>query len=237
MTNGTVFHSLKLGFNWCYLLRCSGGYVLIDTSYPRYAPIFEQKLHGLGIGMSQIKYLLLTHHHDDHAGFAAKLVERTNCRVIAHRRATVPLARGCSEETMRPFNRRVALLFSFFSLFHGEFSFPPLDLADGDLTVEGDDDVALERIGTGGRILSTPGHTTDSISVLLHDGSAFVGDVAMNFLRFTGIGNHPIYIESIEQVYQSWRKLVEAGARIIYPSHGRPFTADSLSRALEAAMT
>jgi glyoxylase-like metal-dependent hydrolase (beta-lactamase superfamily II) len=29
-------------------------------------------------------------------------------------------------------------------------------------------------------------------------------------------------------VYESWRKLREHGARVIYPSHGKPFSAEKL---------
>jgi glyoxylase-like metal-dependent hydrolase (beta-lactamase superfamily II) len=223
---------VKLGWTRCYLLKCTDGYLLIDTDYPQYYARFEKKLAKLGIKTSDIKYLLLTHHHDDHAGFAAELVRRTGCRVIAHRDAVSPLKQGKSEETIKPVNRRVriALAFyaTFYTLFHGEWNFPPLTLTERDIIIEGDDDDFLKAIGIDGVILHTPGHTGDSISVLLSDGSAFAGDAAMNFLRWTGVGHRPIAIEDINTVYESWRKLRERGARVIYPSHGRPFPAKEM---------
>ncbi len=82
-TSRHIVHSLKLGWTWCYLLKCTGGYLLIDTSYPGYYAQFEKKLAEFGIATSDIKYLLLTHHHDDHASFAAELVRHTECQVIA----------------------------------------------------------------------------------------------------------------------------------------------------------
>jgi len=54
------------------------------------------------------------------------------------------------------------------------------------------------------------------------------GDEAMNFLRWTGVGHRPIIIEDINTVYESWRKLHQRGARVIYPAHGRPFSATKL---------
>jgi glyoxylase-like metal-dependent hydrolase (beta-lactamase superfamily II) len=65
---------------------------------------------------------------------------------------------------------------------------------------------------------------------VLSDGNAFVGDAAMNFLNFCGIGYRPIFIEDIELVFESWHKLVEHGAETIYPAHGRPFSAKKLTR-------
>jgi glyoxylase-like metal-dependent hydrolase (beta-lactamase superfamily II) len=231
-TRSHTIHSLKLGWTQCYLLKCTGGYLLIDTDYPGYYPIFERKLANLGIATSDIKYLLLTHHHDDHAGFAAELVRSIGYQVIAHRNALSALEQGKSEDTGgKPVNRRIQIVLTFYALalFHREWNFPPLTLTERDIVIEGDNDDFLKRIGIDGVILHTPGHTRDSISVLLSDGSAFVGDAAMNFLRWTGVGHRPIYIEDINTVYGSWRKLRECGARFIYPSHGRPFSATELA--------
>jgi hydroxyacylglutathione hydrolase len=230
--SGYTIHTVKLGWTRCFLLKCTGGYLLIDTYYPKYYSQFERKLANLGIAISDIKYLLLTHHHDDHAGFAAELVRRTGCRVIAHHNAVSPLKQGKSEDTAKALNRRVQIAFKFYEVFmhREEFVYPPLIFTDRDIILEGDDESFLKEIGIDGVILHTPGHTNtrDSISVLLSDGNAFVGDAAMNFLWWTGIRHRPVAIGDIDTVYESWWKLREHGARVIYPSHGRPFSATKL---------
>jgi glyoxylase-like metal-dependent hydrolase (beta-lactamase superfamily II) len=114
---------------------------------------------------------------------------------------------------MQPVNRRVEFVFSIFRLFHKQFTFPPLILGENDIVLIGDSTDLLKSIGINGKILYTPGHSRDSISVILSDGSAFVGDVAMNFLRLTRIEYRPIYVEDINAVYESWRRLVEQGAK------------------------
>jgi glyoxylase-like metal-dependent hydrolase (beta-lactamase superfamily II) len=227
-TNHTV-HRVKLGWTQCYLLNCTGGYLVIDTDYSKYYRRFARKLGNLGIALSDIKHLLLTHHHDDHAGFAAELVRSTGCRVIAHRHTVLPLSQGRSEGTDKPVNRRSRMALAVYTLSHKEFRFPPLTLTGNDVVIEGDNDGLLKEIGIDGVLLHTPGHTRDSISVLLSDGSAFVGDAAMNFLRWTGMGHRPIVVEDIKIVYESWQKLRERGARVIYPSHGRPFPVTELA--------
>lgn len=231
-TSSNSVYILKLGWTWCYLLKCTGGYLLIDTYYPGYYGQFEKKLSNLGIATSDIKYVLLPHHHDDHAGFAAELVGRTGCRVIAHRNAVSALEEGKSEESIKPVNRRIQIVMTFYMLFymlfHKELNFPPVRLAERDIVIEGDNNSLLKGIGIDGVILHTPGHTRDSVSVLLSDGRAFVGDAAMNFLRWTGVGHRLIYIEDINTVYESWRKLRERGARVIYPAYGRSFSATKL---------
>jgi glyoxylase-like metal-dependent hydrolase (beta-lactamase superfamily II) len=221
--------SVKLGWTRCHLLKCTSGYLIIDVYYPGYYGRFKRKLARKGIASSDIKYLFLTHHHDDHAGFAAELVRNTGCKVIAQRSALSALEHGQSEDSgCKPFNRRIQAVFKCYMLFHRYFTFPPVILTDRDIIIDGDNDEFLKSIGIDGIILHTPGHTRDSISILLSDGSAFVGDAAMNFLRWTGVGNRPIYVEDIDTVYESWRKLREHGARVIYPSHGKPFSAEKL---------
>ena len=235
---GYDIRSVKLGWTRCYLLKCTGGYLLIDVYYPGHYAKFVKKLARIGIAVSEIKYVLLTHHHDDHSGFAAELVRNTGCRVIAHRNALLPLERGESEDAGGELvNRRLKVVFWFYMLFHDEFKFPPVVLTERDIIIDGDNDEFLKGIGINGVILHTPGHTRDSISVLLSDGSAFVGDAAMNFLRWTGVGNRPIYVEDINAVYEGWRKLRQRGARIIYPSHGSCFSARKLDRSAGLAIS
>lgn len=216
--------------------------MLIDVYYPGYYAKFEKKLAKTGIAVSEIKYLFLTHHHDDHAGFAAELVRHTGCRVIAHRNALSALKQGKYEGAAKPVNRRVQITLScyalYYGLFHKDLTFPPVTLTERDIVIDGDNDEFLKGIGIDGVVLQTPGHTSkkDSISILLSDGSAFVGDISMNFLQWTGIGKRPIYIDDINTVYESWRKLRERGARVIYPSHGRPFSATELAASHSMAL-
>jgi glyoxylase-like metal-dependent hydrolase (beta-lactamase superfamily II) len=91
-----------------------------------------------------------------------------------------------------------------------------------------DDAQVLKTIGIDGKILHTPGHTYDSISVLLSDGRAIVGDAAMNILSFCQIKYRPILLQDMDWVFESWRKLIEHGARHIYPARGNDFPAPKL---------
>ena len=79
--------SLKLAFTNCYLLRCDLGFLLIDTSYPNQYQRFVKLLGKLDIDIKDIKYVLLTHHHDDHAGFAAEIIHNARATLIVHQEA------------------------------------------------------------------------------------------------------------------------------------------------------
>ena len=224
------YYRLNLGITSCYLLQCSEGYLLIDTAYPNSYKRFRKAIRALGVDQRQISHLLLTHHHDDHAGFAARLVEETGCTPIFHQEALSALSQGRSEETMKPVNRCIETVFSVFQLIHRQFSYPPLAGAENSILISGDNSDLLNSLGIDGEILHTPGHSRDSISIVLADGSAFVGDAAMNFLNFCRINYRPIFVEDIDSVFFSWKKLLEHGAKWIYPAHGGAFPADKLSR-------
>ena len=91
-----------------------------------------------------------------------------------------------------------------------------------------DDEFSLSAFGINGRVIHTPGHTNGSISVLLNGGEAIVGDLASNRLHISrGVGS-PNFGDSIDQIRESWRCLLNAGACVIYGSHGPPFSASLL---------
>jgi glyoxylase-like metal-dependent hydrolase (beta-lactamase superfamily II) len=63
-----------------------------------------------------------------------------------------------------------------------------------------------------GEFVHTPGHSEDSVSLLLDSGEVFTGDLP---LAMPDDGN--------ELVRQSREKLRALGARRVYPGHGEPF--------------
>jgi glyoxylase-like metal-dependent hydrolase (beta-lactamase superfamily II) len=67
----------------------------------------------------------------------------------------------------------------------------------------------LNQIGISGEILSTPGHSDDSISLGLDDGSVFTGDLPPEAF----IADNPAALAS-------WRLLRDHGAARVYPAHG-----------------
>ncbi len=228
---------LTKGLTKRYLLPCNEGYLLVEGGSESEFSLFLKELKEQGIDPDEIKYLFLSHHHEDHAGFAASLREMSDCRIIAHQEALEPLQKG---EHFIPgeggiVNRRV-ILFGYFLFLTKKvrLKLNPLELMDGDLPVTGDENELLRSLGVPGNILATPGHSPDSISLLLDDGSCFCGDLAMNGPAWLRTHYCCIFISDIEQYYKSWQKIIDAGARTIYPAHGRPFSSRELERNMHA---
>ena len=225
------FHRINLGVTKCFLLKCTDGYLLIDTAYSRRYSAFKRKLNVLGISLNEIKYLLLTHHHDDHTGFAAQLLKEITPEIIIHKEEIQGVKNGYHDEGLEAVNTCIKVFLTIFNPHRGH-RFTPVNLDNYTAhIVEGDNIQLLKDLcGIEGKILHTPGHTPGSISVILDSGDAFVGDAAMNFLNFCRIRYRPIYLSDIASVFASWEKIGISNAKIIYPAHGKPFLASTLEQ-------
>lgn len=82
----------------------------------------------------------------------------------------------------------------------------------------------------GGKIIRTPGHTADSMSLLLNDGTMFCGDAAMN--GFPSVNNVTIWAEDMRDFARSWEKIIALKPKKIYPGHGKPFSVSALQKNL-----
>lgn len=200
---------------------------MIDAGPPRQAGRFREALARISVSPADISLLIVTHGHWDHIAGAAGIKQATGCQLAAHRREA-----DCLEQALK----RLPSPFGCW----GSILTVPMRLATPFITLSkvavdialGDTDFSLAPFGVGGRVLHTPGHSPGSVSVLLDNGDAIVGDLAMNRLPLRiGPGMPPVG-DSPATIHRSWRKLLDAGARTIYPAHGKPFPADALQRAL-----
>jgi glyoxylase-like metal-dependent hydrolase (beta-lactamase superfamily II) len=226
--------ALRLSISTVYLLPCRGGYLQIDTAYPHDYPLYRERLRRAGIDTREVAYLLLTHHHDDHAGFLNDLTQDSPARVVLHREAAGLLKAGTNDRSRGGgyVNRFIRLVAGLKMRLDPRWtlSFPPYLVRPEDILLAGDDDQLLREIGIPGRILYTPGHCIDHLSVVLDTGEAFCGDAAASFLLWAGTKYCTVFMTDMTAAYQSWQRLLEAGANVIYPAHGSPFPAVKLGQ-------
>ena len=213
-----------------YVYPCSGGYIMVDTGYAHSLKAVEAKLNKKGIKLSDIKYVFLTHAHDDHAGFLNELLgKNTALKVIMSDRSMPTLKQGqnsfeggCSTKLAWVFCKLMGLVGK------AEHRFPAIDDKYNGRFVEitETNKDALEKF-LQGKILFTPGHTADSIS-LIADNVIFCGDAAMN--GFPSIKRLIIWIGDIADFEKSWDVLLSQNADAIYPAHGKPFSTADLAK-------
>lgn len=221
------------GITIAYLVKLPQGYLLFDTGYSADYTSFASALAKRNISISDIRYCLLSHHHDDHAGYINILLKnQSSIKVIAHERSVPLLASGKNNTANGGgiVNSRIYALFRFKQIITPEWdlSFAPFKMRKKDIILK---ETAMNLPSDTGRnlkVLYTPGHTTDSISLVVDDTYLLCGDLAANFLNWAGASQLTLFNENVAQVYRSWRMVYGEGVKVIVPAHGKPFSADLL---------
>jgi glyoxylase-like metal-dependent hydrolase (beta-lactamase superfamily II) len=230
--------NIKLGLTNCFLIPLNSKCLLVDTGYEWEWKTFQKRLNDVNVRISDIGYLLLTHHHDDHSGLINNLVESNpQIKIIAYQKAKDYLKLG--ENVRYPgqgyINKRVGFILGIRDKIDkkwAQHAFPAFDIREKDILINEDTNVKDIGININGKVIVTPGHTDDSISLVLDDGSCFCGDAAANFPQFAGTKYCVIIINDLEEYYRSWVKILNENPRIIYPAHGKPFKAECLQKNL-----
>lgn len=125
------------------LVKTPEGALLIDGGLPQAADLVLAQMRALGVAPTDLKWILHSHAHADHAGAIAAIQRATGARVISNAESAALLARGGSADLH----------------FGDSLVFPPVH-ADR-LVLDG------EVVDIGGMRLTahfTPGHTPGSMS-------------------------------------------------------------------------
>ena len=174
-----------------YLIEPDAAGLLIDVGWPGTLPKLFNILKRKGIAFQKVRYLLVTHYHPDHGGLAQEMKNQgVQLIVIDSQPAWIPVM----ARYMKP-----------------EQNYQEISLYGNiDLSAAASRQF-LAGIGIRGEIISTPGHSEDSVSLILDEGIAFTGDLT-NLMVVTE--------EARRQVEASWAEIRARHARTIYPGHG-----------------
>ena len=174
-----------------YVLGANTNRLLIDVGWPGTLPKLLAMLKRKGIPLQDIRYLLVTHYHPDHAGLTQEVKARgVRLIVLEQQLPTIPVLKTY----MKPVNPYV-----------------DITLHDHLQMTASESRTFLKRIGIAGEIVGTPGHSDDSVSLVLDDGAAFTGDLPPPGF----VDEHTSAV-----VRPSWERLRALHATVIYPGHG-----------------
>ncbi len=215
-------YSIASGKTHVYLIKNQGSALLIDAGHLRYSDSVMASIRKSGTDLKQIKGIVMTHTHKDHSEALLKFKELTGAPVIVHEKEALNLEQGFTPIPLG--TRLIPRFISWLGRSRGS-RWPYYPPVRPDILLQ--DRFDLHPYGFDGYIIHTPGHTEGSVSLVLNEGSAFVGDCMVGLEPKSIM---PYFANDLQELYKSWKVLLGTGAGIFYPSHGRPVTKEQVER-------
>lgn len=189
--------NLSYEYTNCYLIKSSLGWIMIDTDWPDTLPQLLQLLKLQDIKISDINYLLVTHFHPDHAGLVQNLKDY-GIRLVLH-------------ENQVPY---IDKLNAFFKK-NPKYKYKEIVGEDNIIVTSIESRKFLQNVGIDGELIPTPGHSDDSISLIIDEYCAFTGDLP----EFTLVKAY-----ENQTLNESWKLIQNYNVRKIYPAHGNSYS-------------
>ena len=203
-------YRLGLGPYQAYLWRDADGATLVDTGPKGSGPAIEAALTSIGLDRGDLRRVVLTHFHDDHAGGAAE-VAAWGVPICAHE-ADAPVIRGDVPGPPPNFTEQELELHRLVAA-----DLPPAPPVQVDQVLS---DGEVLDFGGGAVIVSTPGHTDGSIAIHLPDHRVlFTGDIAAEHERALMLG---VFNLDTATAAASFRTIAALDADVVCFGHGRP---------------
>jgi len=165
--------------------------LLVDLGWPGMFGTLRANLERMDVPLKEITHGLATHYHLDHAG-AAQDLKNHGMRLI------VTPEQESYITSMKDFVKDTD-------------SYTEITRHDNVHVTCAESRAFLKGLGMDGEIVHTPGHSDDSVSLVLDTGACFTGDLT-----------HPMFAteETADTVARSWQRLRDLGATTVHAGHG-----------------
>lgn len=210
-----------------YAVEENGKTMLVDTGCFLNQPGWTLKAVLSGIDLANVSLIVLTHGHFDHAGGIHHAKVLTGAPIMAHPGCETFLKTG----KFTPYRPRNELGQKFYDNVAAPAPIDAPEPVDIDIPVTEETD--LHPYGFSAKVIMTPGHTLDSISVVFDSGETFVGDTVLDPFE-EGICSMAVLSLDDELLKESGKKLLDAGLTSAYSGHGGPFTREQVEQAYAA---
>jgi glyoxylase-like metal-dependent hydrolase (beta-lactamase superfamily II) len=183
----------------CYFIESSidKNLLAIDAGWPCTLYEYQRALKTIGYSFRNIKWVIVTHFHMDHAGLIGEFInEGIACYSFEN-------------QTLNDIDEmeKVILKNKEYSAYQRINKNRLITTSINDFNNE------IRILGIDGEAIITKGHSSDSITFITNEHEAVIGDLA------------PIdqIMENDKESLGNWNSLREKGVKMIYPSHANIF--------------
>ena len=188
-----MVNRLKYGNTNTFFLCGIAGNLLVDTDYAGTLPLFYKEIKRQNISLKDITYVLATHYHPDHIGLVSELMKQgVKLLLVDVQKEYV----GFSDEI---FAREKHL------------EVEPIRKEEATVITCEESRKFLQDLGIDGEIISTSSHSEDSVTLILDDGTCFVGDLEP--MEYLGA------YEENEKLAKDWERILSFQPKRICYAH------------------
>jgi hydroxyacylglutathione hydrolase len=218
--NGHSIYQVLSGRSNAYIVSNSRGcFLLVDTGVGKSRKKLESSMAHLGVKGEALCAIILTHAHFDHVENSQVIKTQYGSLVFAHKEEAPYYASGNNAPIVGTFLLTQLIMKVLGTQFVKRLRYTPVTI---DHLVY--DRLDLSSCGFEASIIHTPGHTIGSLSLIIGDDIAVVGDALYGVVRGSVI---PPFGTDLPLMVKSWGKLLDTGASLFLPGHG-----SSISRSL-----
>src|SRR5690349_8401384 len=174
-----------------YAIDIQDGKLLVDCGWPGTLPEFTAAMKRKGISPQDIKYILPTHFHPDHAGLAQEFKDQGSKLIVLENQV----------DFIKPL---IGLIKT------NEVQYTPIREDDNLHLTFTESRAFLGGLGLAGEIIPTTYHSDDSVTLILDEGYAFTGDLPPQFM----------IPEDNEIGKKCWEDIHAHKVTRVFPGHG-----------------
>jgi metallo-beta-lactamase class B len=201
-----------------HLIDTGDGLILLDAGFPEAIDGLLENIRSLGFDPMDIRIILLSHGHYDHAAAAPELARMTGAKIYLGEK-DLKMVTGEEDSSLA----------ELFDVKYTQFFTPDVLLGDGDHVTLGNTDILC---------LSTPGHTDGTMSFFFDvtDGEAcyragMFGGAGTNTLTDEFLSSHGLPLSERDKFFASVDRLKKERVEVFLGNHvGNNDTVGKLAR-------
>jgi glyoxylase-like metal-dependent hydrolase (beta-lactamase superfamily II) len=207
-----------------YLILTSNTAILVDTGKRSSVKQLLRNLSNILHENQTLDYLILTHTHFDHCQNAARLQKQFGCKIVVSEHEQQFLSEG-NTPLPKGTNFIARFLIKLGKNMGKLFMFEPFK---ADIVVT--ERMMIPEGNSKIEILLTPGHSAGSLTILVDNEIAIVGDTLFGIFPNSVF---PPFADDVELLHKSWKSLLKTSCQLFLPGHGKAISRSLLTKKIK----